>query len=137
MKIRHAGIVVSNLPKAIHFYCEILGFHITRQGKETGPWIDEIFQKSNMEITTIKFEEGLELIIIKQFRPIKWIDFQLYDVGISHISFTVKNIHAVLTKLEEAKIPYISSLKTDRSEPTKVFFCRDYDGNYLEFVEES
>jgi len=137
MKIRHSGIVVSNFPKAIHFYCEILGFHIIKQNIESSPWIDEIFQKDGMEITTIKFEEGLELIVIKKFRPIKWIEFKLYDVGISHISFTTKNLEQLYDKLKEAQIPYLSSIKNNRDETIKVFFCQDYDGNYLEFVEET
>lgn len=136
MQIRHVGILVSNFPKAIYFYVELLGFHIKDQREERGAWIDEIFQKTDLKILTIKFEEGLELIVIKEFRPIKWIDLKLYDVGISHISFTVKDLHTLLKKLQEAQIPYISSVKNDRDNRRESVFCKDFDGNYIELVEE-
>ena len=68
--IRHTGIVVRNLDKAIRFY-EGLGFSIWKREVEKGQYIDKIVGLDNTEIETAKLKSPcgglLELLKYHKF----------------------------------------------------------------------
>lgn len=138
MKLRHVGIVVSNLPKMIHFYTEVLGLPQPQIQIETGPYIDNIFHKDNVIIKTIKFiEAGIELIVIERpFKPVKWIATELHDVAITHYSLTVQYLENIREKLKINNVDIHCDIQTSPNGKVKNMFIKDPDGNILELVEE-
>ena len=58
--VRHTGIVVSDLEKAINFYVDLLGLNVTRESEESGEYIDKILGLKNARLTTVKMaaEDG-------------------------------------------------------------------------------
>ena len=52
--IRHVGIVVSNLEKALSFWRDKLGFSVVSQMEETGAHIDAMMGLSGVRVTTVK-----------------------------------------------------------------------------------
>ena len=52
--IRHTGIVVKNLQRAIKFFTQILGFKVLKQADETGKFIDKILNLKKTKLITVK-----------------------------------------------------------------------------------
>ena len=52
--IRHTGIVVNDLQKALVFWRDVLEFAVVRQMEEKGPHIDAMMGLEDVELTTVK-----------------------------------------------------------------------------------
>jgi catechol 2,3-dioxygenase-like lactoylglutathione lyase family enzyme len=136
-KLRHIGILVSNYPKMINFYINILGLTNPKTDTEDGKYIDNIYHKENTVIKTIKFDEGVELIILeKPFKPIKWINGELTDCGITHYALTVTNLDEIYGRIKGSEGVIHSSIQTSPSGKVRLAFVRDPDGSLIELVEE-
>ena len=94
MKIRHTGIVVSDIDKALHFYNELLGFKIVKDAQETGPFIDKILGFSGVDVRTIKLGAGGSLIELLYFKsyPMGPQTRGMTSLGCTHIALTVNNL---------------------------------------------
>ena len=53
-KIRHTGIVVEDLDKALEFYRDVLEFKVEKSMNERGPFIETILGLKGVVVTTIK-----------------------------------------------------------------------------------
>lgn len=146
--IRHVGIVIKDIKKALHFYCDILGFKVIKQEKLSGEitnklfsWIYFDFEACYIPLTYIKLvvkrsfysyylDDILELYYFhdKDFK-------NFYSIsGFNHIALTVDNIDELYNKLQKEKIEcYSEPIKRDN---VRLFFARDPFGNLLEFCEE-
>ena len=62
MKIRHTGIVVSDIDKALHFYNKLLGFEIVKDMWESGEFIDNILGFQKVKVRTVKMAAGNSLV---------------------------------------------------------------------------
>ncbi len=52
--IRHTGLVVADLDKALHFWCDLLGFKVAKQMEESGPHLDAMMGLKDVRVTTAK-----------------------------------------------------------------------------------
>jgi len=115
--IAHATFIVSNLQSALAFYQGVLGLALDSNRPDlgfAGAWIDVGNQQIHlMELPNPDPIEG---------RP----DHGGRD---RHIALTVDNLDALADALDAAGISYSHS-KSGRA----ALFCRDPDGNALEFI---
>lgn len=127
-EIRHIGFSVRNEEKALKFYCNLLGFKVVKKEKENENFAHKILKVRNIDY--IKLEKDGQLIELyvmpKDCEKGRW----------NHIAFTVENIDDIYLALIEEKIKFISEPTIDTSGTHKLCFCRDYDGNLIELVEE-
>ena len=132
LKIRHIGIIVNDLANARYFYKDLLGFEEVSSKIEKN---DEILQKVvgfkpyDIEWVKLKCDSKTLLELIKfndpEFKP---------NSGMQHIAITVNNIQKVYETLKKANVKFASEpLKKDG---VKLCFCRDFEGNLCEIVEE-
>ena len=138
--IRHTGIVVKNLPKAIKFFTQILGFKVLKKADETGNFIDKILNLKKAELITVKLiaPDGnvLELLKFKNYKDNKLKNFKnIYSYGYTHMSFTVKNINQTYKVLKNQKYKLFSKPQIAPDKKAKVMFCKGPEYIYLEFVE--
>lgn len=133
-EIRHVGIVVKNMKKALHFYKDFLKLQVIKSKLEEGEYIETLLGKKGIKLNTVK------LGIIKDSKPL----IELYHFeneeqpnyeGFQHISFTVENIKVLRVFLLGKGIKPISLPQEDKDKKHLVMFSRDPDGNLLEFVE--
>ena len=106
-KIRHTGIVTTNLKNSLIFWNKYLKFKIYKQANEKGKLIDKIMLYKNVKVKTIKLKDSngsiIELLSFKNSPRIKKNKIKPYSNGITHISITVKNINKLYKFLAKKK----------------------------------
>ena len=137
--IRHTGIVVGDMEKAIHFYVDLLGLKVTKRNDESGEYIGKILGLKNVKVTTVKMaaDDGtlIELLYYHS-HPHKPVEArEIYDTGLSHLAFTVADVETEYGRLSEAGTSFNSPPQTSPDGKAKVVFCRDPEGNWIELVE--
>ena len=138
-EIRHVGIVVKDMEKALYFYRDLLGFKVAKKMQESGNYIDTVCGVANMSVITVKLSaDDNNLIELLCFLfPVSKNDTAkgLTDSGFSHISCTVENVNAIYDRLIKAGIRFNSLPQVSSDGCAKVAFCRDPEGNFIELVE--
>ncbi len=137
--IRHVGIVISNLDKALYFYRDILGLRIKREMIESGKYIDNLSALKGVRVKTIKMsadDGNLIELLYYESHPRESIDRDICDVGYSHISFTVGSLDYEYKRLRGKGIRFNCAPQISPDGRVKVVFCRDPEGNLIELVEE-
>ncbi len=140
IKIRHTGIVISNLEKSLHFYRDLLGLKIKRDMLEGGEFIDSISNLKNVKVRTIKMsaDDGnlVELLWYKSHPRKSGGAKEICTTGVSHIAFTVENIDYEYKRLKDRGVKFHCLPQISPDNKAKVTFCRDPEGNLVELVEE-
>ena len=127
LDIRHSGICVNDLQKGGFFYQNLLGLKYVATGKETGEYIEDLLGLESLTWIKLQTKNGdlLELY---------WLPNENPTTAYNHVAFTVDNIQRVRNKLVEYEIR-CSDIKLDFNKTHKVMFCKDYDNNLIEIVE--
>lgn len=137
--IRHTGLVVADLGRALHFWCDVLGFKVMKQMDESGPHIDAMMGLQDVRVTTAKLAapDG-NLIELLQFhshpdRP-QW-DGAPYSTGFTHIALTVDDLDALVTKLASHGVTFPAPPQHSPDGGVKVIYAKGPEGVLLELVE--
>lgn len=137
--IRHTGLVVADLERALHFWCDALGFKVVRQMEESGPHIDAMMGLQDVRVTTAKLAapDG-NLIELLQFhshpdRP-QW-DGAPYSTGFTHIALTVDDLDALVGKLVPLGVTFSAPPQYSPDGGVKVIYAKGPEGALLELVE--
>ena len=136
--IRHTGIVVTDLEASLHFYRDLLGFHIAKQMEEAGDYIDNISSLRNVKVTTIKMAApNGQMIELLQYHSHQrgQKPREICDIGIAHIAFTVENLNSEHARLEDEGVPFNAPPQLSPDGYAKVTFCRAPEGTLIELVE--
>ena len=139
--VRHFGIVVSNLEKSLHFYEDLLGLSAKRDMVEEGEFIDAILGLKNVKVRTVKMkaENGdtlVELLEYASHQGKKRENYEIFDLGASHVAFTVENVEKEYRKLQEQGVVFTCEPQVSPDGKAKVTFCFDPDGVPIELVQE-
>ena len=139
MKVRHTGVVVRNLDKALSFWRDLLGFNIEVMMDESGPEIDAILGLLNVRVITVKMSapEGgmIELLHFHSHPDMKFWDGQPYSTGITHIALTVNNLDLIYKKLLGAGFLFPNKPQLSKDGKAKVIYCKGPENLLIEFVE--
>ncbi len=135
--LRHVGIVVRDLDRALKFYEDLLGFKVRHKELETGACLEKVLGLPEVEVTTVKMVDpkgnGLELL---QFHSHAGTQARgLTDYGTTHLAVTVENLDALYKELLNQGIEFLSAPQTAPSGKAKLAFCKDPDGTFIELVE--
>jgi catechol 2,3-dioxygenase-like lactoylglutathione lyase family enzyme len=137
--IRHTGIVVKDLKKMVHFYRDVLGLKVIKRMNESGSYLDSVTALKKTKVTTIKMKadnEGLIELLYFRSHPSRISNRRgLFDTGISHIAFGVKDAGAEYKKLKKNGIRFNSLPQISPDGCAKVAFFRDPEGNMIEIME--
>jgi catechol 2,3-dioxygenase-like lactoylglutathione lyase family enzyme len=126
-KIRHVGIVVKDLDKAELFYTKILGLKWIGEDTETGEYIQNLLGIPVLQWVKYATRAG-DVVEVYELDEEENNNFY-------HIAFSVPKLSRIVKKLQKHKIK-CSSIQKDKHNKHLVAFCRDYDGNLIELVEE-
>jgi len=139
--IRHLGLVVSNIDKALEFYRDLLGLNIQGKTDEKGDFISKLLNGDNVELKTIKLSADdnatrIELIKFNNPKFQKPKKIELFELGFTHIALTVENLDELYLRLRKHGIKFNYPPTISPNGTLKVAFCRDLEGNFLELIEE-
>ena len=115
----HAGLLVSDLARARHFYESVLGL-TPSPGRPELPYPGEWYDLPG----------GQQLHLMNLPNPDAHANRPEHGGRDRHIALGVRELAPLKTRLDGAGVAYTVS-KSGRA----ALFCRDPDGNTLEFVE--
>ncbi len=137
-RMRHIGIVVRDLKKAIRFYKDIVGLRIEKEALESGEYIDTVLGLKGVSVRTVKMSFGdsnmIELLCFR-LRTGNTVNRDICGRGYSHIAFTVDDVDLEYRQLRQKGIRFVSSPQVSPDGKARVVFCRDPEGNFIELVE--
>jgi len=138
-QIRHTGLVVANLEIALDFWCDLLGFRVSKRMDESGPHIDAMMGLEGVRVTTVKLAapDG-NLIELLHFHShpdqAVWTGTP-YSTGFTHVALTVDDLDAVCRKLADAGVTFKAPPQRSPDGYAKATYCRGPEGVLLELVE--
>ena len=137
--IRHTGIVVTDMEKALAFYRDLLGLKVAKDFKEEGDYIDSISGLSGVRVRMVKLTaDDSSMVELLQYlsHPRQAGDNpQICDIGCSHIAFTVDDIDKEYRRLSKNGVRFNCPPCISPDGYAKVTFCHDPDGTSIELVE--
>ena len=138
--VRHFGIVVSDMGRALRFYRDLLGLTVVRVMDEFGEHIDNMLSLRNVRVSTVKLsaDDGsalVELLEFKSHHDDRTAKRDLYRTGPSHVAFTVDDLEAVCRRLSAAGVRCNAPPQLSPDGSVKVTFVRDPDNALVELVE--
>ena len=140
IKIRHTGIVTTDLKKSKWFWCKQLNFKVKKLADEKGLTIDKVLGYKNVKVKTIKLQDKnknlIELLYFSNSPKIKNNKVFPYSRGITHVSVTVKDLNNLYNRLKKNKIRFNSEPRFSSDNKVLMTYCRTPEGSFLELVEE-
>ncbi|OGO28980.1 MAG: hypothetical protein A2W33_07235 [Chloroflexi bacterium RBG_16_52_11] len=137
--IRHTGLVVANLEEALNFWCNLMGFTISKRMEESGSYIDAIMGLKDVRLTTAKLAapDGnlIELLYFHTHPDKPTWQGQPNSTGFTHIAMTVKDLDAAFTTLSAAGVKFNAPPQLSPDGYAKVTYCKGPEGILLELVE--
>jgi len=138
-KVRHTGIVVTDIERAIEFYEKYFDFKVVRDLDESGDYIDQFCALKNVKVRTVKMSsEGDSLIELLCFysHPEENMERKINQIGCSHIALTIKDIDKLYRLMKGDGVIFNCEPQTSPDFVARVAFCKDPDGTFIELVEE-
>jgi len=117
-KIHHASLIIANTDKSLAFYCDSLG-------------LTQDLSRPNLGYPGAWLNVGGEQIHLLELpNPDPTENRPVHGGRDRHIAFSVVDLKQVIEQLNKIDVVYTLS-KSGR----QALFCRDPDGNGLEFIE--
>lgn len=116
--IVHSGVIVARLDRALEFYVDALGLPVNHGRPDLGypgAWLDVGRQQ-------------IHLMELANPDPVS--DRPVHAGRDRHTALAVRGLDELKRRLDRSGIPYTMSRSGRRA-----LFCRDPDGNGLEFIE--
>ena len=137
--MRHVGLVVADLDNSIKFWCETMGFSVSRQIEESGPHIDAMMGLENVRVITSKLTapDGslLELLCFKSHPDRDKWDGTPYSTGLTHIALTVDDLDETVSRLKKVGVSFPAMPQRSPDGRVKVIYATGPEGVLLELVE--
>ncbi len=119
IKLHHASLIVKDINVALGFYTEVLGLSVDNTRPDLGYPGAWLILPGQQQIHLMQLDDPDK----NSVRP-------EHGGRDHHIAFSIKSLDILVRSLEEMDMPFTKS-KSGR----KALFCRDPDGNALEFIE--
>lgn len=138
--IRHIGLVVSNFERSLKFWCDAMGFVVSRQMEESGPHIDAMMGLKDVRVTTAKLADPngnlLELLCFSSHQDkLRW-EGKPYSTGLTHIAITVTSMDETVTKLREHGVHFPNPPQHSPDGRVIVTYAVGPENILIEFVEQ-
>ncbi len=138
--IRHVGLVVADLQQSLKFWCEAMGFVVSRQMEESGPHIDAMMGLKDVRVTTAKLNapDGsmLELLYFSSHPSQPVWEGTPYSIGFTHIAMTVHSMEETVARLSSHGVRFPNPPQHSPDGRVIVTYAVGPENVLLELVEE-
>lgn len=118
LSLHHASVIVADLKRSLAFYCDVLGLRVDSSRPDLG------FQGAWLTVG------GQQVHLLELTNPDPVSGRPAHGGRDRHFALNIRNLDALRQTLDAAGVAYTLS-KSGR----RALFCRDPDGNALEFIE--
>lgn len=119
-RLHHVSLIVKDTEQALAFYCDLLGLSVVEERPDLGypgAWLD------------LGSEQQIHLLELEN--PDSVTERPEHGGRDRHTAFHVKSLNSLIKILKAHKVLY-----TESKSGRVALFCRDPDGNALEFIEK-
>jgi len=139
VSIRHTGLVVSDLERALEFWCGVLDFEVLTRMNEEGPFLDAMMGLEGVKVTTVKLnapDGGILELLNFQSHPDKkaWLG-EPFSTGLTHIALTVDDIENKIKAMKEFGCGISNSCQLSPDGKVKVIYAKGPENLLIELVE--
>jgi len=138
-RVRHAGIVVSNMSEALGFYRDVLGLEIVVDGIEEGAYFERLVGLPNAKARIVKLCDGSGGMVelLEYNAPARPTASQptANRIGCSHVAFTVTSLREIADRILRAGYSLNSEPLLSPDGNVTVVYCHGPDGTLVELVE--
>lgn len=117
-QIHHSSLIVADTKSSVKFYTEVIG--LKQLERPDLPFPGAWFEVSNQQIHLLELDN-----------PDPTTGRPEHGGRDRHVAFNVLNLDPIKETLEKNDVKYTLSISGRRA-----LFCRDLDGNALEFIEK-
>ena len=140
LSVNHVGFSVKNIKDSLFVWTQILGGKLLREGKMSGPIIDEVTGARGADVYMALLELAGIKIELLQYNNIEQpeVPSAPYIPGYAHLAFTVKDLDTLLRKVSDYGWKTPGEPQTISSGPmqgTRVIYLQSPDGQTLELME--
>jgi catechol 2,3-dioxygenase-like lactoylglutathione lyase family enzyme len=146
--IDHVNLVVSDMPRMLAFYRDVLGFTVTKQVTIGGDWIGKTvgLEHVSADVVYLDLPSGPRVELLRYITPdalhVAGVD-KPNAIGLRHMAFKVDDVDETMNKLRAAGVEFFSGVQTvPDSQVTyaggvrkRLVYFRDPEGNILELCE--
>ena len=146
--IDHVNLVVTDMPRMLAFYRDVLGFTVTKQVTISGDWIGKTVGLDDVsaEVVYLDLPSGPRIELLRFLSPdairVPGVD-RPNAIGLRHMAFKVDDVDETMNKLRAAGVEFFSDVQTvPDSQVTyaggvrkRLVYFRDPEGNILELCE--
>lgn len=137
--IRHIGLVVEDIDRAVIFYTKVFGLSVLSKNIEEGAYIDALVGLSNAKVQWVKLTSQENTVFLELLKyhnhPSQKHAPPAYQHGCSHIAITVNDMHETLKKVREYG-GIADDFLYNPEKTVRVVYARDPEGIILELVED-
>ncbi len=141
--LNHTGFVVTDIEKAIEFYCDGIGLSVRFQVEADGAELSQLLGYGNVQVKAafVGGIDGHSLEIIEYVNP-KSEERDTAEqhrrnvTGASHLSFNVENIDDVLARIEPMGAR-VNNPPVELIEGLRCVYLQDPWGNWVELDEDA
>ena len=137
--VRHTGIVVTNMQRALKFYAEALGLEVVLDVEKQGEFLEQLtaLPGVRMRIVMLQAPDGNKVELFEfNSHPRKAPEtVEAATIGCSHIAVAVKDLGDLYGRLLQHGIRFNCPPLVSPDGYAKVTYCHDPDGTLIELVE--
>ncbi|MFQ5485176.1 MAG: VOC family protein [Desulfobacterales bacterium] len=136
--IRHTGIVVSDMSKSVLFYRDLLGLKVWADFVDDSKTIQTITGVSGAKVRMVKLKaaDGVSIELLQYLsHPQEPQAHPAFRIGCNHIGIQLDDIDAFYKDAKAQGVHFHSPPVISADGVGKMTYCRDPDGNIVEFVQ--
>lgn len=142
--IHHAGIVVSDIHRAIDFYTGVLGLELMAEltPPDSGPRLEQVLNLPGARLHAgALLRAGAGAVELHEFEPPQWTGehpVPAHAIGAQHVAFWCDDLAAEKAAVEARGGVFMTGINVVDSGPfagLRTAFIQDPDGIRIEFLE--
>jgi catechol 2,3-dioxygenase-like lactoylglutathione lyase family enzyme len=138
--LRHVGVVVSDMERAVRVYRDYLGCHVVAEYPSVaGPYISKLVgvADARLRIVVVAARDGgrIELLQYVSHPERRRGPVEAQQIGVSHLALTVRDIEKLYAGGSERDVRFVSPPLHNPEGTVKVAYAVVMDEHIVELVE--